>query len=98
MKNVTAHHARTIMWLTACTLLVIGMGAIVMDGAEIGEESIVGAGALVTEGAKIPPRTLTLGSPAKVVRDLRPEEIEELKISADNYVAYAGSYRAQTNE
>ncbi|MBI2499889.1 MAG: gamma carbonic anhydrase family protein [Deltaproteobacteria bacterium] len=72
---------------------LIGMGSILMDGAVIGEESILGAGSLVTEKMIIPPRTLALGFPAKVKRELKAEEIAFLKISADNYVRNAQSYR-----
>src|SRR5688572_16669276 len=63
--------------LHACTVedeVLVGMGAIVLDGAEIGARSIIGAGALVTGGKKIPPGSLVLGSPAKVVRALTLEE------------------------
>ena len=73
---------------------LIGIGAIVLDGAEIGTEALVGAGTLVPPGAKIPARTLALGNPAKVVRDLRPEEIARLHDSAERYIGYAKSYRA----
>mgnify|MGYP003327439619 CR=1 FL=1 len=53
---------------------LIGMGATVLDGAEIGARSIVGANALVPQGLKVPPGSMVYGSPAKVVRDLKPEE------------------------
>ncbi len=72
---------------------LIGIGSIVMNGAVIGEESLVGAGSLVTEKTVIPPRTLALGSPAKVKRDLTPEEIAFLKLSAAHYVEIARSYQ-----
>ena len=74
---------------------LIGIGAIVLDGVEVGSEVLIAAGALVVPGSKLPPRTLVLGSPAKVVRDLKPEEIEHLHRSAANYVEYARSYRTQ---
>ncbi len=54
---------------------MVGIGAVVLDGAEIGESSIVGAKALVTAGFRVPPRSLALGMPAKVVRELREDEI-----------------------
>lgn len=72
---------------------LIGMGSVVMDGAVIGEESMVGAGSLVTLGTVIPPRTLALGSPAKVKRDLTPDEIALLKVAAEHYVQNARSYK-----
>jgi carbonic anhydrase/acetyltransferase-like protein (isoleucine patch superfamily) len=71
---------------------LIGMGAIVMDGAEIGEYSLVGAGALVTEGKKFSPRSLIVGRPAIKKRDLTNEEVEGLKQSTKNYLLYKTWY------
>ena len=84
--DVTVGHNVT---LHACSLrsrCLIGMGAVVMDGAEIGEDSIIGAGALVTPGTVIPPKKLTVGSPARVKRALLPAEIQGIQASADHYV------------
>jgi len=67
---------------------LIGMSATILDDAVIGKESIVGAGALVTKGKKFPPRSLILGSPAKVVRELTQEEVDELYASAKRYVKF----------
>ncbi len=81
--------------LHACTIgsqCLIGMGAIVMDGADIGEQSIVGAGSLVTPGTKIPPRSLVVGSPARVKRELTEEEIRGIRESAANYVGDIENY------
>jgi len=72
---------------------LIGMSATILDDAVIGKESIVGAGALVTKGKKFPPRSLILGSPAKVVRELTDDEIAELYASAKRYVEFAKSYQ-----
>jgi carbonic anhydrase/acetyltransferase-like protein (isoleucine patch superfamily) len=71
---------------------LIGMSATILDGAVIGRESIVGAGALVTMNKVFPPRSLILGSPAKVVRELSDEEVEELYASARRYVKFKDSY------
>ena len=73
-----------------CSL--IGMGSIVMDGAKIGEHSLVGAGSLVTEGSVFPPRSLIIGRPAKVKRELTQEEVDLLEKSADNYLHYKTWY------
>lgn len=84
--------------LHACTVkdeALIGMGAIVLDGAEIGERSIVGAGALVTGGTIIPPGSLVLGSPAKVVRTLSVEEQGKVKGWAIKYVAQSRKFLAR---
>jgi len=69
------------------------MGSIILDSAEIGERCIVGAGSLVTPGTRIPPGTLALGSPARPKRDLTPEELSWLEVSAAHYVELARGYR-----
>lgn len=82
--------------LHACTIgdeVLVGMGAIVLDGAEIGARSIIGAGALVTGGKKFPPGSLILGSPAKLVRTLSLEEQSGIKAWAEKYVALSRLYR-----
>ena len=76
---------------------LIGMGSIVMDGAEVGEQCLIGAGSLVAQGTKIPARHLAHGRPAKVIRPLRPEEIESLRLSADNYLLYKNWYENKEN-
>ena len=76
--------------LHACTIgnqVLVGMGAVVMDGAEVGDNCIVGAGSLVTPGTKIPAGSLAVGSPAKVKRALTEEESRSIRESAANYVA-----------
>jgi carbonic anhydrase/acetyltransferase-like protein (isoleucine patch superfamily) len=93
--GVTIGHRVVLHGCTIADHALIGIGAIVLDGAEIGAEALVGAGALVAPGTKIPPRVLAIGSPAKPVRDLRPDEIQGLHHSADLYVGYAKTYRAQ---
>jgi carbonic anhydrase/acetyltransferase-like protein (isoleucine patch superfamily) len=64
-----------------------------MDGVEIGDDCLVAAAALVAPGTKIPSGQLVMGAPARVVRPLRPDEIESLKQSAQHYVEHAASYR-----
>lgn len=84
--------------LHACTVkdeVLVGMGAIVLDGAVIGERSIIGAGALVTGGTVIPPGSLVLGSPAKVVRGLSLDEQENVKSWAEKYVKGSRKYLAR---
>jgi carbonic anhydrase/acetyltransferase-like protein (isoleucine patch superfamily) len=79
----------------ACTIedeVLVGMGAIVMDGAHVGARSIIGAGALVTGGTQIPPGSLVLGSPAKVVRALSQDEQEGIQQWALRYVTLCRSY------
>lgn len=84
--------------LHACTVkdeVLVGMGAIILDGAEIGERSIIGAGALVTGGTIIPPGSLVLGSPAKVVRTLSLEEQSKVKGWAEKYVIQSRKFLAR---
>ncbi len=91
--DVTVGHR---VMLHGCTIedaCLIGMNSTILDGAVIGKESIVGAGALVTGGKKFPPRSLILGSPAKVVRELTDEEVAELYASAERYVVFKEEYR-----
>jgi carbonic anhydrase/acetyltransferase-like protein (isoleucine patch superfamily) len=68
------------------------MGAILLDGAEIGRESIVGAGSVVTPGKKFPPRSLIMGTPAKVVREVSEAQLQEMQASWRRYVALKNEY------
>ncbi len=82
----------------ACTIgcfTLVGIGAIVLDGCEIGSECLVGAGAVVTPRTVVPPRSLILGNPGKVVRALNDKEIDSLHRSANNYVRFSREYREQ---
>jgi len=91
-NDVTVGHR---VMLHGCTIedaCLIGMNSTILDGAVIGKESIVGAGALVTGGKSFPPRSLIIGSPAKAVRELTDEEVEELYASARRYVAFKNDY------
>lgn len=65
---------------------IVGMGSVILDHAEIGEECIIGANTLITQGAKIPPRSLVVGSPGKVVRQLQDKDLELIQLSIDTYV------------
>jgi len=92
-SNVTVGHN---VVLHACKIgdgSLIGIGAIVLDKAEIGEGAIVGAGAIVTPKTKIPPYTMALGIPAKVVRNLTKEEVEDLKKHVKGYVELMKKYK-----
>src|SRR5262249_12713616 len=83
--EVTVGHRVVLHGCTVRRLALIGMGSILLDGVEIGEQSMIGAGSLVTPGTVIPPRVLALGSPCRVVRPLKEEEIAHLQESAENY-------------
>jgi len=91
-SDVTVGHR---VMLHGCTIedaCLIGMSATILDGAVIGRESIVGAGALVTKNKVFPPRSLIMGSPAKVVRELSDDEVKELYASAKRYVSFSKEY------
>lgn len=78
--------------LHACTVeddCLIGMGAVVLDGAVIGRGSVVGAGAVVTKGTVVPPCSMVLGVPAKVVRSLGEESIAANHAHAEQYISFA---------
>lgn len=84
--------------LHACTIgdeVLVGMGAILLDGVEVGARSIIGANALVTQHTKIPPGSLVLGSPAKVVKQLDLEDQRALKSWAEKYVQLSRIYKAR---
>ncbi|MGA6827682.1 gamma carbonic anhydrase family protein [Nitrospira sp. NS4] len=95
-NEVTIGHSVVLHGCTIKDRVLVGMGAIVMDGAVIGEDSVVGAGALVVEGTIVPPKSLILGSPAKVKRAVTEQELAWVKESAENYVQYARQYLSDT--
>jgi carbonic anhydrase/acetyltransferase-like protein (isoleucine patch superfamily) len=90
--NVTVGHAAVIHGCTIEDLCLIGMGAILLNGAHVGNGSIVAAGSLVVEDMRIPPRSLVMGSPAKVRRQLTDAEVADIQLYADRYVAYRLDY------
>jgi len=77
---------------------LIGMRATILNNAKVGAHSIVGAGALITEGTVIPPRSLVLGMPAKVKRELSDAEVESIDEYARRYFQYKETYLAMANE
>jgi carbonic anhydrase/acetyltransferase-like protein (isoleucine patch superfamily) len=90
--DVTIGHRVMLHGCTIENACLIGMNSTILDGAVISKESIVGAGSLVTPNKRFPPRSLILGSPAKVVRELSQKEIDELYASALRYVDFKNEY------
>ncbi len=90
--NVTIGHKVMLHGCIVGDACLIGMSTTILDGAIIGKESIVGAGSLVTKNKIFPPRTLIMGSPAKVIRELNKDEIASLYESAQNYIDYKKDY------
>ena len=94
--DVTVGHGAILHGCRVGDQCLIGMGAILLDNAEIGEGSIVAAGALVPARAKIPPRSLVVGSPGKVTREVTPEETEKVLRGVAQYVENARRYSLVT--
>lgn len=95
-KNVSVGHNAVIHGCTVEDDCLIGMHATVMNGAVIGKGSLVAAGALVLEGTIVPPGSLVTGVPAKVRRELTPEEQEAIKHNAANYRTRLEIYKAES--
>ncbi|RRD56764.1 gamma carbonic anhydrase family protein [Comamonadaceae bacterium OH2545_COT-014] len=93
-RRVTVGHRVVLHGCTVGDESLIGIGAVVLNGARIGKHCLVGAGALVTEGKEFPDGSMILGSPAKAVRQLTPQQIEGLRQSARHYMNNARLFRA----
>ncbi len=93
--RVTIGHKALLHGCTVGNDCLIGMGAVILDGVEVGDGCVVAAGALLPPGKKYPPNSLILGSPAKVVRTLSPEEqLDLIDRGWRNYHGYVQEYRA----
>ena len=92
--NVTVGHQVMLHGCTVGDNSLIGIQAVVLNGAKIGKNCLVGAGSLVTEGKQFPDGCMILGSPARAIRQLTPEQIEGLKMSAQHYMDNARRYKA----
>jgi carbonic anhydrase/acetyltransferase-like protein (isoleucine patch superfamily) len=93
-EDVTVGHCAILHACTVGDAVLIGMNAVVLDGAVIGSRSIVGANALVTAGTQVPEGSLFLGSPGKVVRTLTAQEQADIASWAERYVLLSGAYRS----
>ena len=91
--GVTVGHQATLHGCVIGDDTLVGMAAVILNGARIGRNCMVGAGSLVTEGKEFPDGSLILGSPARLVRPLTPAEIEGIRENARRYVANAALYR-----
>jgi carbonic anhydrase/acetyltransferase-like protein (isoleucine patch superfamily) len=92
--DVTVGHRALIHGCTVGNGSLIGMGAILLDAVQVGAQALVAAGAVVREGFTVPEGTLVAGIPARIVRDLTPEERARLMTSAQNYVEYARHHQS----
>ena len=93
-RGVTIGHNVTLHGIEVGDYSLIGMGSIVLGGTRIGEYSLIGAGALIKENAVIPPRSVVLGMPGKIVRRVTDEEMVGMRWRAEHYVERARSYLA----
>ena len=93
--NVTVGHGAILHSCTIGNNTTVGMGAIVLDGAKVGANSMVAAGSVVPPGKEFPDNSMIMGSPAKVAREMRPEEIEGFAKNCQSYVAMGQLYRAE---
>ena len=93
-SGVSIGHGAVVHGCVVRDFCLIGMGARILDGAEIGHHSLVAAGALVREGERIPEYSLVAGVPGVVKRRLQPAEIQNLEDSAERYIRYSRAYRA----
>lgn len=91
--NVTIGHAAVLHGCTIEDQCLIGMGAIVLNGVTVGAGSIVAAGSLLVEHMQVPPRSLVMGSPAKIRRTLNDAEVADIQMYADRYVSYRLDYQ-----
>ena len=91
-NDVTIGHAAVVHGSTLADRILIGMGAILLNGATVGDDCIVAAGTLLTEGTKVPPRSLVMGAPGKVKRQLTDEEVASILVYSERYVGYRLDY------
>lgn len=93
-NRVTVGHSVVLHGCTVKDRSLIGIGAIVLDDVTVGEESFIAAGSLVTPGTVIPPRSMVMGSPAKVRRQVTDEEVNRIDDHWQHYVEYKNQYMA----
>lgn len=91
-EDVTIGHQAMLHGCTVGDGTLVGIQAVILNGARVGRDCLIGAGALVTEGKEIPDRSLVIGSPAKVVRQLSDEDVARLRVNARVYVERAAAY------
>jgi carbonic anhydrase/acetyltransferase-like protein (isoleucine patch superfamily) len=94
-NDVSVGHSAVVHACTVEDQVLVGIGAVILDGAVIGAQCIVGARALVPPAMKVPPGSLVVGAPAKVARQLTAKEKSELKDLAEKYVKVAAYYRTR---
>lgn len=97
-EDVTVGHKSMLHGCKIGNRVLVGMGSILLDGVTIEDDVVIGAGSLVPPGKKLESGYLYVGSPAKQVRKLKPEELEGLLYSANNYVSWKNDYLSTQSE
>src|SRR5688572_15023789 len=90
--EVTVGHSAIVHGVTIEHRVLVGMGAVLLNGVHIESDCVIAAGTLLTEGTRIPARSLVMGRPGKVKRQLTDDEVAEIRWYADNYVSYRRDY------
>jgi carbonic anhydrase/acetyltransferase-like protein (isoleucine patch superfamily) len=93
--EVTIGHSAVVHGTTIDDRVLIGMGALLLNGVHIEHDCVIAAGTLLTEGTRIPSRSLVMGRPGKVKRQLTDEEVAEIRWYSDNYVKYRLDYSTE---
>ena len=93
--NVSVGHGAVVHGCTLEDNVLVGMNATILNGAKIGKNSIVGAGAVVSEGKEFPENSLILGVPARLIKEVTPEQIQHIQNNADNYVKLSKQYKGE---
>lgn len=94
--DVTVGHSAVVHGTTIEDRVLIGMAAVLLNGVHIEHDCVIAAGTLLTEGTRIPARSLVMGRPGKVKRQLTDEEVAEIRWYADNYVKYRLDYTTES--
>lgn len=92
-KYVTIGHSAIVHACTVGDYALIGMGSVILNNAEVGDYAMVGAGCLVPPGKKVPARTLVVGNPMRIIRELTDEEIQANIDNADHYIELSKAYK-----
>lgn len=97
-KHVTVGHMAMLHGCTVGDGSLVGIGAVILNGAKIGSDCLIGARCLITEGKEIPDRSLVVGSPGKVVRQLSDDEIKNIRANAEHYIKNSYRYNSGLKE
>lgn len=93
--DVTIGHMALLHGCTVGARCLVGMGSVILDGAVLGDECVLAAGSLLAPGAKIPPRSLVMGRPGKVLRPVRESDLAWVREAGELYVQYARTFREE---